>query len=725
MKKIELLSPAGNMEALKAAIHNGADAVYLAGTNYGARAYATNFTKEELKEAIKYAHLYDVKIYVTVNTLIYENEIDDVMNYLKYLYEIGTDAVIMQDIGLISLTRKLIPDLEIHASTQCHSHNDAALELFKSLGVTRVVLARELNLDEINNLKTDIEREIFVYGALCICYSGCCLMSSFLGGRSGNQGMCAGPCRLPYTLTMDGKKIKTNGNYLLSTRELNTLEKLPLILNSNVHSLKIEGRMKSPEYVGYVTKVFRYLIDNKNISNYENNLKKLFNRKFTNGHLFNDTIINSKTPNHQGVKIGNIINANKYIKVKLTDDLSQNDGIRFLPSNKGMIVNKLYNENYKLINKAEKNQIIYLENKYHLKNEITLLKTFDYNLTNSLKNYPLKKLFVNYEVKALENTPLTISISHNNITSTYQGTVITKAKTSPITKENIIKHLSKLGNTPFIVKNINITMDNNIFIPVKELNEARRYLIEDIIQKKTTINHHTDIKISKEKTIHNNHIHISAYVSNEEQLKYLIDKVNRIYTNDYKLYQKYKNPNLYLKLERTNYNLKDYKNENLLVTEIGSFYRYHKNNNIISDYTLNVTNSFSASFLQNHGTKIINASIECHDESLKEMLKYSNNIETVIYGRIELMIMNYCLIKHNLGCNYCTHKFNLINKDNLSFPILNNHGKNIILSYKPVNKINKISEYQKYGINNFRLDFYEETIDEIKNILNKVKAKNH
>ena len=313
--KQELLSPAGNMEALKCAIHNGADAVYISGKNYGARHFAKNFNNNELIEAIKYAHLYDVKVYVTVNTLIYENEINDFINYIKFLYENNVDAVLMQDIGMISLVKSLIPNLEIHASTQSHNCNNETLRLLKNMGIKRVVLARELSLKEINSLNVDIEKEVFVYGALCICYSGCCLMSSMIGTRSANRGMCAGPCRLPYTLIMNDKE--QGKKYFLSTRELNTTSKLSEILNSNIQSLKIEGRMKSPEYVGYVTKIFRNIIDNKKIDNYEENLKKLFNRGFTTGHLFKDKIINSDSPGHQGIKIGSVLNSNKYIKIKL------------------------------------------------------------------------------------------------------------------------------------------------------------------------------------------------------------------------------------------------------------------------------------------------------------------------------------------------------------------------------------------------------------------------
>ena len=408
MKKVELLSPAGDFAALKQAIHNGADAIYLGGKKFGARKFAPNFDNDEMIAAIKYAHLYGVKIYVTVNTIIYNDEIDECLNYLTFLHQNHVDAVIMQDIGMITLIRNLIPDLEIHASTQTHNCNDETLKLFKQLGIKRVVLARELTLDEINNLKTDIEKEVFIHGALCICYSGCCLFSSLNGGRSGNRGQCAGPCRLPYKLIKNGKPVKTNGNFLLSTKELNTSKKIKDILNSNIQSLKIEGRMKSPEYVAFITKMYRNLIDNNYIEeNTEENLKKLFNREFTEGHLFNqknDKLMNIKSPNHIGISIGNVINTGKQIKIKLNKDLSQNDGIRFKMSGKGMIVNKLYNDKGLLINKAHKGDIIYLDNKINLKTNDEVLKTTDFLLEQSLKKYDLKKHNVGVQRKTYRRT---------------------------------------------------------------------------------------------------------------------------------------------------------------------------------------------------------------------------------------------------------------------------------------------------------------------------------
>ena len=257
----ELLIPAGNMECLKIAIHSGADAVYLGGKKFGARAYANNFTDEELVEAIKYAHIYGVKIHVTVNTMMHEDELYDALEYLRFLYENGVDAVIVQDIGLISLARKYLPNLPIHASTQVHNTNSDGVKLLETLGVERVVFARELSVEEIEGIDTKLEKEAFIHGSLCVSYSGNCLFSSVLMNRSGNRGECAQICRLPFKLYRDNDFVPTEGEYLLSPRDLNTSNNLKKILDSSIYSLKIEGRMKSPEYVGCVTKLYRDLLD--------------------------------------------------------------------------------------------------------------------------------------------------------------------------------------------------------------------------------------------------------------------------------------------------------------------------------------------------------------------------------------------------------------------------------------------------------------------------------
>ena len=289
MKK-ELLSPAGDFETLKQAIHNGCDAVYIGGKKFGARKFAPNFDNDEIIKAVKYAHLYGVKVYVTVNTIIYEEEINDLLEYITFLHKSNVDAVIMQDIGMIKLVRKVLPNLDIHVSTQAHTHNIEQIRLLEKLGVTRIVVAREMSIDEINKLDTNLEIEAFIHGALCVCYSGQCLFSSLLLDRSGNRGACAGICRLPFKLIENNQEVKTEGNYLLSTKELNTLDHIKDLLNSNITSFKIEGRMKTGTTIGFITRLYRKLIDNYErneeiaLTEEENKeLLSLFNREYTSG----------------------------------------------------------------------------------------------------------------------------------------------------------------------------------------------------------------------------------------------------------------------------------------------------------------------------------------------------------------------------------------------------------------------------------------------------------
>lgn len=724
MKKIELLSPAGSMEALKSAIHNGADAVYLGGKRFGARAFAQNFSDDELIEAINYAHIYDVKIYITVNTIIYDDEFDDALNFIEFLYKNNVDALIMQDIGLINAVHKKFPDLVIHASTQCHNHNKENIEFLKKIGVSRIVLDREMSLDEINNLKIDIEKEIFIHGALCISYSGCCLMSYLNGGRSGNRGECTGCCRLPYKLIKNDKEYKTNGDFLLSTMELNTSKKIKEILASDVISLKIEGRMKSPEYVGFITKYYRNLIDVKhNSEEDEKKLRLLFNRDFTEGYLFNaKNIMNTKSSNHQGINIGEVIEYNKkYIKIKLSDELSQEDGIRF-ENGKGMIVNKLYNKKMLLTSFVDKNDIAIIENKCFVNSAGNVRKTVSSKLLKELKNYDMKKLDINLTVKAFIGEPLEITIEDDHFKIVEKGNIIQKSLTSETTKEMIVKQLSKLGDTPFRTDNVLIEKDDNIFISISELNNIRRILVQNLISKKIekkekVVNNNVDKYINYK----DNHETINIFVNNEEQYKAAIDEnISIIYTSNLELHKKY--PHTFLKLPRVILNRKEFTNDNLLITEIGS-YSYSKTNTVYGSYELNIINNEALQVLHANGIKQITLSPEIGNK-INMIDNVNNNVEIIVYGWLEAMVMKYCPIKYLTGeCNCKNNKFYLKNQNNFLFPIVQNNCLTTLLNYKPIDNINMIDYYRNLGIKHFRIDLYNEDYNNTIRIIKLIKDK--
>jgi putative protease len=738
MRKVELLSPVGNKEMLYQAIHNGADAVYLAGKNYGARKFSDNFTNEELVEAIKYCHLYGVLIYVTVNTIIFEEEVEEFIKYIEFLYTSGVDAVIMQDIGMIKLVREKFPNLDVHASTQSHTHNNECVKIFKQLGCTRVVLAREMELNEIKNIDINIEKEVFVYGALCVCYSGECLFSSLNGGRSGNRGECVGSCRLPYKLIKNKDYIDTKYNYLLSTKELNTLDKLKEILESNIDSLKIEGRMKSPAYVGYVTRLYRILIDKYykeeelKLSNNEIiNLKKLFNREFTNGYLFNDDIMNIKTPNHIGVPIGKVIKFDKQkIYIKLKDNLMMEDGIRFKNSNKGMIINKLYNNKYLLVKKVTKDNICIVDNKIGLKNKDLVLKTIDKELINYLENYPLKRIEVSFKCKFKINNKFKITISDGINEISADGCLVEKAIKRSVSKEDIIKRLSKLGNTAFKVKNIEIDKDDNIFVGLKSINEIRRKLVEALTnlrsnkKKKIIIK---DYNIPNNNLNKDNKCYLNVLVRNLEQLNCCLDnKVDNIYITDYNLYNKYNYlDNVYYRCSRVNKTYKNLTNEKLLVGEVGSINKYKNNNYLVGDYYLNVNNSYSIKYLNSLGLKRLTLSVELNDEKIRKIMQDNYNVELIIYGRLELMIMKYCPLKKCLNyCRKCKNskdKFYLEANNKERYPIIHENCLTHIMASKNINKINMLTEYQKLGIKHYRIELFDEDYEEAKKIIQRLK----
>lgn len=516
----ELLAPAGSMEALKAAINAGADAVYIAGKQFGARYYASNFSNEELKEATCYAHLRGVKIHVTVNTLVNDYELKELAKYLVFLYKIGVDAILVQDFGIAKLAKELVPDLNLHASTQMTIHNLEGVKWAREFGFKRVVLAREMKLSEIKKigekLKFDnIELEIFAHGALCYSYSGQCLLSSFIGGRSGNRGMCAQPCRKPYGLIHSKKdkygrpfklnKTNINGKYLLSTRDLATYENLELISKSCIDSIKIEGRMRSPEYVAIVVSIYRKALDSIAKGKWQANkkdincLKLAFNRDFTSGYLLEDDtnkVMMHDRPGNRGVYIGTVSKYNmksKEVIVELKGDLipQRGDGIVFIPSHNdereyGMRIHG----------------IPYIkENKMKLKVHHSLKSGYSVYLTRSKSIEDKAQKIINYPPNNSKNTVLidlclsvendgsiTLKSEFNGPNGTvklevYSNFKMENAINKPLTSEKIKNQFLKTGGTPFNINNIKIRYSGGFFAPISKINQLRRELLDKIENK--------------------------------------------------------------------------------------------------------------------------------------------------------------------------------------------------------------------------------------------------
>ena len=722
-KKHELLVPAGDMDCLMQAVANGADAVYVGLKNFGARKFAKNFDNEEIVKATKICHLYGVKIFVTMNTLVKDDEVPAFLGQVDYLYQIGVDAIIMQDFGMINLVRERIPDFEIHASTQANNTSRDTIELFHKIGVKRVVLSRELSLNEIENITVPIEKEVFIHGALCISYSGCCLMSSMIGERSANRGECAGCCRLPYTLKRGGLT-KEEEAYLLSTKELNTAPRIRELIDSDIYSFKIEGRMKSPEYVGFITRYYRNLLDTyastNSLEEDTNKLKTIFNREFTTGRLFNasdEDIMNTNTPNHIGLEIGRVIEVNdKKIKIELDRPLNQQDGIRFKKDGSGFIVNYLYDENNNLVNSAD--TICYVDNKIGLKRKDVVCKTLDYNLNQELKKLPGRKIPIAIKFVAKIGSPMYMEITDGVNTISKESTPIEEAEKAPMPLERMKAQIEKLGDTPFVSRNTIIDADPNVFISVKEINELRRNVINSLQEKRMestrqlipqNINY-VDINTSPEKGF-------TVEVETSEQLE-KVNKLNplRIYTSNEELYNSYKmEEKLYYKLPRCYPVIeRRLKRKNL----VGEYFDFAiKEGSEVGDTGLNVTNIYTAYYLYKLGLPSVTLSQEL---STEEIINFINNyaktfnkyprIEVFSYGRVENM-----LIKGNiLNIEKNDKQYELIDVKEKKFPVFYDGYQTHVMNYELTNKedLKELKDYITY-----RIKFDKENEEEIEKII--------
>jgi len=667
MKKVELLAPVGSLESMHAAINAGCDAVYLSGYMFGARQFAPNFSDEEIVEAIKTCHIYGVKVYVTVNTLIKEAETETFLEYVDFLHRNNVDAVIMQDLGMIDLVRKVYPNLEIHASTQLHIHNLEGVKFCEKLGIKRVVLARETDINLVRTIKekTNIEIELFVHGALCVSYSGQCLMSSLIGGRSGNRGACAGTCRLPYRLlTKEGKQLNDE-DYVLSMKDLCTLDHIKELIESGIESFKIEGRMKRPEYVYLVVSLYRKAIDSYYETgevfidnNYLKNLKKIFNRKFTKGFLFNETnenITNSYRPNHLGIEVGKTLEVNnKNITIKLLNDLNIGDGIRVIDNDLGFTVTSIY-KNKQRIDGGKIGDIVTVSLPEKFNNSIInknslIVKTTDVKQIQELKTKISgidKKIPIRGSVCLKVGKLLYLELSDGINVVRLNGGLVEESKNAPLDGEQVEKQIKKMGNTPFILEQLEIVKDDNVYINNKHINELRRRVIEELVSLRT---YKTDY-VKQEYTIQlpdfNRKKEINILLEDSKFYPYVQNsKVNYIYTTDSNL--NFQNDNrLILKIPRVIYETEEY-DKPLLIGEVGSLNQKTK---FVGDFSLNVFNSYTVAFLHSIGLDKVTVSYELDIDEIREIItayrkRYLKepNLEVMVANRICYFVIFKCIL---------------------------------------------------------------------------------
>lgn len=502
-RKIELLAPAGSWEALEAAVNAGADAVYMGGKAFGARAYASNFDEEQMAKAVYFAHMHHVRLYITVNTLVDDSELEQLAGYLLFLNNVGVDGLIVQDLGVIRLARKIVPQLPLHASTQMTITNSSGVDFAAAAGMERSVLARELSLKEISAAcKSGSEIETFIHGALCVCYSGQCLMSSLIGGRSGNRGRCAQPCRLPYKLLNardeDMLAGKDAGQYLLSPKDMNTLAILPQLIEAGVVSYKIEGRMKRPEYVAVVVDAYRRAIDSYLAGDYHvpqqdlANIEQIFNRDFTTAYMEHRpgrTMMSDRRPNNRGVLIGRVAKLDKQRNkavVKLDKELHLGDGLEFWVSVGGRVGTTVTDMQCagKSVQTAGVGQQVTIDVPNGVRLNDRVFRTLDSQLMSYAQQFfgpdAKKRIPVDAVVTAKIGQPMTVQLTDDVGNSGYGETdfIVEAARKRALDETGVRKQLDRLGTTEYFLNTLRFEHDENVMVPMSEMNEARRMACE-------------------------------------------------------------------------------------------------------------------------------------------------------------------------------------------------------------------------------------------------------
>jgi len=695
---MEIVAPAGEYSKLESAILGGANAVYLGLKGFGARRKAGNFTLEELKTAIDFAHIHNVKVYLTLNTILKDIEIENLYENLKTIYEYGIDAFIVQDLGVFCFLKKNFPEAEFHASTQMTVSNYREAQFLKDLGFSRVVLARELSLAEITSIKkkVDIDLEIFVSGVLCLSYSGNCYLSSFIGSRSGNRGLCAQPCRKKY-VNSQGEEA-----YFLSPKDqLLKKEEINALMEIGVESIKIEGRMKSEEYVFELSSYYREILENLGVR--EERVSKLFNRGYSKGYFYGEDkdLINKNYSSDLGLYLGKI----QGNKLKLEEDLQLGDGIVYLDKNfekiSGTYINKIMVENKEQV-EAKKGDELTLA---RVKNALYVYKNFDKKTMDAIKHE--MKTFKRREgikiyLYAHCNENLILELDAWGHKVKVVGDPLVEAKKT-IEADKIIEKLAELGDTVFYAENINLDYDNKAFVAFSYLKQLRREASQLLLEKiKSAHRRIAPVKWFLENKINNQEDKnkITAVVKEEWQKKLLLDLgIEEVHI---------KNPDIAREelLERVDLN-------NALCS---NFYQLleNKKSKLKLDWNQNISNSYACYLLSDlEKLDTITISPELKKEDLEKIYSFRLNKELLIYSHLRLMYLETEIAEDEL-----------INKEGDKFILIKNSlGNTEIYLKEAMNLIPKLDLIKKINYEKLRLEFNFESEEEIREIVKNLDIR--
>lgn len=751
MKDTILLSPAGNRETFIAAIKVGADAIYMGGKNFNARNSAENFTDEDLEELIEMAHLADVKVFITVNTLLKDAEMEDVLKYVNKLYHLKADAIIVQDLGLMKLVGELMPDVVLHASTQMAVNDLYGINLLKRYNIKKNVLARETSIDRIRIIKekTDADLETFIHGALCNSYSGQCYISSFFGGRSGNRGRCAQTCRLAFDIidAKTGDKINDKPIYPLSMKELNVGERIIELKKAGISTFKIEGRMRKPEYVDRVVRYYRGILDGKTDVKMGKQAEQTFNRGFTEGFVFNafgKDMMAHENPKHRGIRLGYVRDiTGNYAEIALDEDVSIGDGVSVGDGEKGFTVDNLMDPKKKeKIKESTGGQRVLINNFHRLRKNEVLYKTSDIKLSNEVAEIirtgdVFRKRAISFEVVVKIGEKISLkAVSGDYSVSLESPDVVTVGRTIQVTENDIISQLSKLGGTVFELKDTDISIESGAFVSKSVLNNLRREAIELIsveILKRDIVNYDIKMKDKPDQSREEKTLKISLNMTSGNQFYeinfsgldllylpyYLMDdeKADFLRRSNAKIVLSMRNAAKRFECDKALETYHKYQDviNGVQVDDLDTL-EYAKENGmgpIHGDFQLNITNIHAAELMAMEGIHLLTQSVEINLKDMEQINKKTAiQTEAIIYSRLPLMTIKSCPFSAVKGCNNesnCQNcdvydRYKLLDRKGYAIDLMRHRGITILFNPIPLNVIDKVKDLVRSGCDYVRID---------------------